>query len=346
MNIPTFLRDLLSTESKNWYFSQIPAAQTPQPELGKQIVINRDYVSIDIMSMRLVNVRTLFSTFYGVVNSFVTIDTSKGAKAEFNVVTTPSNLEKLDKKNLDKVITNNIPLLNELPYFGNAIKLELALCAVKSDDMARNMIDLFSTMSATAGVSFVSQAQPYTKFLAVGLEALTGKVGDLTIEIGLSTNFNSGNLLSGYYVVMGAPSEGINTNELVIKPNDYKLYYINGQPVKEYPYLIFKISGKESRENYFMIPEIAEATNKIFNLLAESKSTDAKEALKRLTLIVMTSRDLFPSDKVKIIEKVTTDANSILQYLEGPQFKSRSLAATGGIKIPTLDELNQKMRND
>jgi hypothetical protein len=346
MNIPTFLRNLLVTESENWYFSRIPAAQTPEPEIDNLVVINKDYVSIDIMSMRLVNVRTLFSSFYGVVNSFVTIDTSKGAKAEFNVVTTPSKLEKLDKKNLDKVITNNIPLLTELPYFGNAIKLELALCSVKSDDMARNMIDLFSTMSATAGVSFLSQAQPYTKFLAVGLEALTGEVGDLTIEIGLSTNFDSRNLQSGYYVVMGAPSEGIDTNQLVIKRNDYKLYYNNGQPVNEYPYLIFKVSGKESRENYFMIPEIAEATNKVFDLLAESKSTDAKEALKKFTLTVMTSRDLFTSDKTKIIEKVTQDAHNILQYLEGPRFKSSGLEKIDGIKVPSLDDLNQKMRND
>lgn len=309
MDFKNIINSLFYTPAENWFYSRIPDSQTPDNEPKVELQANQHYLRIDLKSLNIVNRRKFTSTYYGMVNSFIKVPMNDSSDMEFNVATTPSQLQNLDSGHLDRIINIDIPLLGQAPYRGADIQLQLGLFSIKAADLTEPLVSLFTDMSKTAGVSFITSALPYAKYLSKSIGILTGTDNKAELEIGLSTTMSVVN--TGYYAVIRTSSGEIDVNDLTINADDYQLYH-HGKPLKGVPYLIFKISCSDLRSNWFQIPELSKSYLTLQNAVKEQRFTDAVKYLRAFKFIVRTSTDLLDKDASRIIKEVEDKTNSIL----------------------------------
>lgn len=324
-----WLSRIITKESKNWFFAQIPPDQTPDKAVSKAIAKNEEYVHVFLKSMRIVNVRKGLSRFYPTVHSHMELGHLSGDPAIFNFVSTPGTLEALDDANVDKIININRRLLGPVPYRGGGIKMEIGLFSIKEDNLAEPYIRLLTSISDLGGVSVLSMALPYLKPLQEGIELLTGSPGNSNLEIGLTKEFDV--LTTGYYVVMRADKSDVDLSNLKINSNDFGLVDKNGDSIKDYPYLVIQISSSPSRDEYYNIPEISVIFNQLQSELRNGKLNDAKITLPTLKRTLFTSPDLLLKDAKVIYSSIEADANAVLKENDTAVIESESIEADADV---------------
>lgn len=298
-----FLSGLFKSKTKDWYFGHLESNQIPSGETSYQIEPHKAYLNIWLKSMRIVDVRKGLSKFYPVVHSYTSIRQLGTTPAEFNMFTTPTKLQELDSKRLDFVKNFNKRMLGPVPYRGHDVGLEIGLFSIKSDDnLAKPYISLVSDISGLAGVSIVDKALQFADPLVKGINLLTGGHDDSILEIGLSTTLSEPLLKTGYYVVMRAEKEKINSKDFVIDSNDFSLVNKAGKPIKDYPYLVFEIASTAHKGDYDQIPDIATAYTELLDAIR--KDDKVEEAHSMFNRVVRTSLDLINDDKDKIIKEI------------------------------------------
>jgi hypothetical protein len=318
-----WLKEIFSSRTKDWFFSQLPVAPDPNFVLTKIIPADAEYVSIILKSMRIVNVRKGLSKFYATVHSHIEVPYLTGKPACFNYVTTPGTLEKLDGAHIDRVVNLNRRLLGPIPYRGADIKLEIGLFSIKEADLAAPFISLLTSMSSLGGVSFINTALPYIEPLEKGIELLTGSGDDTILEIGINTELNI--IKTGYYVVIRAEKDSINVGDLKIDKNDFRLLDKNNVPIKDYPYMVFEISSIPNRDDWFNIPEISDSYNKLQEQVRKGKTEDVSNALTVFKLVVLTSPDLLLRDGKIVYKKVEDEIKEIFATTPTSRTKSYQL---------------------
>lgn len=307
----SWFSDLFHKRTTDWFFSQIPIEQTPGNVTYAQVNAGEEYLNVILKSMRIVDVRKGLSKFYATVHSHIELGHIDQGIANFNYVTTPGNLEKLDSSNLDRVVNLNRRLLGPVPYVGGDVTLEIGLFSIKEADLAAPFINLLTSMSSLGGVSFISAALPYVKPLEEGVKLLTGSSGDTILEIGYNTQMTE--VQTGYYVVMRVDKDKVDVNNLVIDPKDYRLIdKKTKQSISDYPYMVFEISSSKTRNDWFNIPEVAVAYNQLRKLVKEREYNQAQDALRTFQSIVATSADMIQSDATALSAKVTADITALL----------------------------------
>lgn len=308
-----FFRDIFFSETKDWLFAQIPATNAPALEI-KTVLPREEYLNIYLRSMRIVNTRRGFSSFYAAVHSHVEVPHLSGATASFNTVSTPANLEKLDGSRIDRVINVSKRLVGPVPYNGGDVKCEVGLFSIKEADLAEPFINLLTSISGLAGVSFIGAAMPYVKPLEQGIQLLTGSSDNAMLEIGLNLETNT--VTTGYYVVMRAEKESINPKDLFIDKQDFKLYSKGGRPIEEYPYMVLEISTSKNREDWFNIPELALSHNKLMEEVRKGDYNAATDALKAFRFATFGCLDLLRKDANKIYAEIEKDVKENLGMIQ------------------------------
>lgn len=306
MNITDLFKN---TRAEDWFYYKIPASQTSFDSEIREVTARKDYVSVSLKSMRIVNVRKGLSKFYGAVHSSISIPHRGSGTAQFKVLTTPGKLQELDAGNIDKVISTNIPLLGPIPYHGGKLELELGLFSIKAVDLTAPVLSLLSNISAMSGVAFIGLAVHYLEPLKQGIEILTGSNDKTVLEIGLATTWDK--LVTGNYVIMRVPRDNVNEDELFLD-SDFRLTDKLGDSIRDYPYLVFGIDVSAHRYDYFNIPEIAAAYKGVQTELAKGDNKAAAEALKVFRRTVLLSNDLIYDDAKTICDEVEKEVNEIL----------------------------------
>lgn len=302
----TILDKILRSRAADYTYE--PIARGPDGLLHVPIQVESKYISILLRSMKITDARRLWNKFHPVVHSYVSIPHRDGIQAEFQVVTSPAELLKLDAGHLDRVITLNQPLLGPTPYRGGDLTLKLALYSVKSSDLAKPFIGVLETMATAAGVSFVSVAKPFVEPLKKGLELLTGST-ELRLEIGLSTSFRKPE--TGYFFVMRAERGAVKAADVTIA-QDFRLVNNKNQAISTYPYFVFSIEVSDSREDWFLIPEIADIHKQLRLAVRKDKRADVDELFLTFKRIVLTSPDLLEKDAHKLVREVEAELTKVL----------------------------------
>ena len=323
-----WLKDLFIKKGEEWIFKALDANQVPNEfVIGDPLAADESYLTITLRSMRIVNVRVATARFYGVVNSFVTINHSSGSVASFQSVTTPTELQKLDARNIDKVIPCNIPIVGPVPYRGEEVSLQIGLFSVKEDNLAEPFIKLLESMSSLAGVSVLSATIPYLQPIRQGMEAITGTGADTTLNIGISTTLNPP--VTGWYLVMGAPKGEIDILQLEVTPNDFRLVdKQTKKPFKDFPYMLFTITQKREREDFYKLPYLKEAYQNLQQTIRAGNRNDAEEFLKVFKRAAFTSDDLLFTDSQRIIDLVEARAKEVMKA---------TFVSAGKDEMPPLD---------
>lgn len=297
------------TKAEDWLYFKIPSAQTTSDTEIREIRAQKDYISVNLKGMRIVNVRKGLSKFYGTVHSNISVPNRDTGKAEFKVLTTPGKLQELDASNIDKVISTNIPLLGPVPYEGGRVEMELGLFSIKAVDLTAPVLSLLSNISKLSGVSFVNTATHYLEPLKQGIEILTGSSDKTVLEIGLSTTWDK--LVTGNYVIMRVPADKINEDELFLD-KEFRLTDENGNSVRDYPYLVFEIIATNHRYDYFNIPDIGAAYKSLQTELRKGDNNASRDALKVFKRLVLVSNDLIREDAKTICDDVEKEVSEFI----------------------------------
>jgi len=292
------LDKILKTTATDYTFG--PLSQVPDDLAHVPIQKGSAYVSIMLRSMRIVSVRRGWSKFYPVVHSYISIPHLGGQRAEFQAVTSPSRLSELDASHLDRVISLNHRLLGPVPFRGGDLSLEIGLFSVKSDDLAKPFLAVLEAMAVAAGVSFVSVAMPFVAPLKKGLELLTGS-NNINLEIGLSTILSKPE--TGYFFVMRAKRGDLKSDEFRVA-DDFRLVDRSGQAISDYPYLVFSIEVSDSRDDWFLIPEIASLYGELGVAIRKGRGAEVQEIFSALKRTVLTSPDLLTRDAQQLVSKI------------------------------------------
>lgn len=333
MNITDIFKN---TRAEDWLYYKIPSAQSNTDTEIKEITATKEYVSINLKTMRVVNVRKGLSKFYGAVHSSISIPHRGSGTAQFRVLTTPEKLRELDGGNIDKVISTNIPLLGPIPYHGGKLELELGLFSVKAADLTAPVLSLLTNISKLSGVAFMGSAIHYLDPLKQGIEILTGNSEHTVLEIGLSTTWDK--LVTGNYVIMRVSKDEINEDELHLD-KDFRLMDNTGKSVRDYPYLVFEITSTQHRYDFFNIPEIGTAYKAIQSELAKGKKDDAIDALRVFKRVVLLSNDLIYSDAKIIYDGVEKEVNEIIELTIDPEQTRSENKIVSSVGLKDLEQL-------
>jgi hypothetical protein len=297
-----FFDNIFHEEAKDWVFAPLGPDQVPSSAPREPIGPNENYVSIFLRSARIVNVRSGLRRFYGVVHSLIHVPHRSGDDAEFAVVTVPMAMRDLDPNHLDRVVQLNHRLAGPVPYVGGDVQIEVGLLSVASSDLAAPYLQLLETLSKKAGVAYISSALPFADVITSGINLLMGGADKSILEIGFSVEEESPT--TGWYVAVRASKDSFDVKDLKVDPSDNKLLAAGGNSLKDYPYLVIEVEKETARNDWFKIPELAQAYAAI---QAEFRSGDAQatqEAITAFRRIALTNNDLLEDDAVCLAERL------------------------------------------
>ncbi len=321
------LSKIFKSRMKDWIYAPLDATQVPGSSAPALLTPDQAYINVTLNSFRIVDVRKGLSKFYGVVHSSCDIKGLSGATT-FNLVTTPSALAAVDSSKLDRVLTMQKRLLGPVPYRGGDVNIEIGLFSIKEADLAGPFLSILEDLSGLAGTAFIKAALPFAQPLQKGVELLTGSGDQAILEIGLARSYLEGGIKTGHFVLMRAEKDTVDTRSLKVDPADYKVAGPDGKAVADYPYLLFEISATRERTDWFSIPALKEAYDKLMEAVKNGDAPGVQERMAAFRLTAMTSDDLLQDDGEALAKKVKTRIEGIM-----------GSATTGGGRAPKLPEL-------
>jgi hypothetical protein len=312
--------DLWRTEAKNWAFGCIGSTVEITPQ--------KRYVSVMLQQLRIVNARVGFNRFYGAVEFFGRLPHLSGKSAEFASVTSPSKLRDVSKKDLGNFVYGNQRLLGPVPYLGGDLEIEIGLFTIKSQDLLMPYLELLDELSKSAGLAFFSVATPYVSAIKKGAAALIRPEGSSSLEIGASVTFNPAK--EGTYFAARINSAEHDLSKFTIDDSSY-LIDEQGRRISNAPYLIFSVTQSMVRDDWYQIPAISAAYNKLMNAVREQKAyKEVGSYLEHLRRVVLTDPDILSGHGPQIMDWVEAQ----LAAAQGPTKTSRA------VEGPTLPELS------
>ncbi|HEV3201075.1 MAG TPA: hypothetical protein VGZ73_24400 [Bryobacteraceae bacterium] len=321
------------TQAEDWVYGWLRPEQVPAGAPSGTVEPDAAYLNIFLKSARIVNVRQGLKTFYGAVHSFTRLPHRSTDSAEFNVVTTPSELKNVDADGIDRVIQINHRLLGPVPYVDGDLEMEIGLFSVAASNLAAPYLSLLESLSKTAGVSFISAAVPLSGPILEGVKLLTGSDRDVRLEIGLS--ITEPKPRQGYCVAMRAPKDAVKLVDLKLDPEDFRLLGTDGRAIRDYPYIVIEVSSEPRRPDWFKIPELAKAYSRIQELYRNG-SEDTEAALQIFRRTAVTCNDLILPDAKMLAEKVAS-----MYQVAGAKGSSRGVGRPGvSRELPDFEEVN------
>jgi len=293
---------LFQGPAEQWAFGELEKTQVPDNLERKPIESDKAYLSIFLQSMYVTSVRKGLKKFYGAVHSYISLPYLTSQRAEFDVVTTPQNLQNVSPQGLANIVQMNLRLLGPIPYRGGDVKIEAGLFSIESENLTDSYLSLLDKISKTAGVSYISAALPFVPLIADGINMLAGASNANILEIGISRDIETP--YTGYFFVMRAPKEAINAATIKLA-NDGRLLDESGAPIKAYPYMVFKVESTSTRESAWCeIPELSQVYKSLRDSMEQGNASSVEENFSDFRRKVLTSPDLLYDDAEAIVQKM------------------------------------------
>ncbi|MBV8193110.1 MAG: hypothetical protein JO339_38225, partial [Alphaproteobacteria bacterium] len=121
-----WLKKLWEDPTQNYVAAYLAGREGDDDGQPKEIEEGKDYFTITLECMRLVNVREGLTKFYGVLSGTVGCDLETRQET-ITVIVSPEALKGVEKPKLAKVIVQSVPICERVPYSGGPIDLRLAL---------------------------------------------------------------------------------------------------------------------------------------------------------------------------------------------------------------------------
>lgn len=266
------------------------------------LVRDQDYVTIDLRSSRIVDVRKWTGKFYGSAHARISYYHDRAGQVELQQVIVPK-LGELDVLNVDRFIVVDKPIVGPVPYKGR-MSMELGLFSVKGGDLAGPYLDLLNSLASVSGVSFLAAAKPFVEPLQKGADLLFGNSDQATLEVGVDKTWDQ--MRTGTWLVIRGPKSQVDVSKLRVDLSDGKVTDGAGKPYKAYPYMVFKIGRSRQRDDWMLIPELKSAWDGIYMAVQSGQANEAEVRLKTFIQVARLSPDLVPDDANRLADKART----------------------------------------
>lgn len=270
---------------------------------GKAVLPDQCYVELFVESLRLEKARRFATTFHGVVYCFASLARTGTNRAELASVTKPQKLAAMQAGDLGRVITVSKRVMGTMPWRGDPLGLELGLFAVKSGNLLTPLIEYVTKISSKAGISVVTQLDPFLPLITEGLDMIAGQTADTEIELAIDTDMSLSE--SRLCALVALPKGKVNPTELAIDKADRKLLH-NGQPLNA-AYCVFSIRHNDINPNWGEIPALQQAYADFNRAILSGKRKEAEEALAGFNRHLIVCPDLITADKDRLKAKVRAD---------------------------------------
>jgi hypothetical protein len=282
---------LWRAEAAKWAFGRIGG--------GEPIVPHRRYVSVMLRQLHIVNARVGFSRFYGAVEFYGRVPHMSGTPAEFASVTSPGKLRDIHKKDLGNFVLSDRRLLGPVPYTGGDLEIEIGLFTIKSQDLLMPYLDLLGELSDAAGLAFFNVAAPYISAIKKGAAALIRPEGSSSLEIGASVTFDEPR--EGTYFAARLDSADCDLARFGLDGSN-NLLDEQGHRLTDVPYLIFSVTQSAVRDDWYQIPAISGAYNRLLAAVREQKShREVGSYVEHFRRVVLTDPDILSGHAAEIV---------------------------------------------
>jgi hypothetical protein len=303
-------RDVWRGRAQDWIAQPLGASQVPGSVAPDPIPLDV-YLSIFLASLRVVDVRRGIDRFYGAVDSTISLPHRTRGRAEFHVVTTPTELHKIDAKHVDRVVQLDRRLLGPVPYRGGDLAVEIGLFSIKEADLAAPFLTLLERISALAGVASMGTALMFAEPLRRGIELLTGASDDSILEVGIAGEF--AHPQGGYFLVMRARRDQVDVDSLHVDPITSRVVDSRGQPVADYPYMLLRTEISRERPDWFQIAELREPHGELLDDVRQARYRRVPSALAVFQRAAMTCPDLLAADASRLADLVEAEVKAVMK---------------------------------
>ena len=269
------------------------------PGIGESIEPDSCYIELYLESLQIERARVFATRFHGVAYSFVTLPREGEQRAQLTAVSKPEKLAELDSGSLNRVITLSKQMMGPTAFRGSPVSLEFGLFSVKSGNLLTPLLDYVTSVSATAGISYVGAIKPFVPLITQGMDMISGQVQDTALEVGVDTDLTL--TTSCVAAVIARPKGSINQAKLSLD-SDRRLL-LDGQPLN-CGYATFSLRRTLVKSDYGEIPELKERYAAVQSAIKSNKEKDARDALTAFRLAAIASPDLIPSDARRLVAKV------------------------------------------
>jgi hypothetical protein len=276
---------------------------------GPSAIPGESYLTIDVAALWIPYVRKGLTKFYGAVHGAVDVPSETGDAAKFQLFDVLADAKEMDASHLDRIIQGPFRLLDAVPYRGGGVTLRVGLFSVKGAELTLPYLSLLKSMSATAGLAFLSQAMPFVELIRNGVSTIAG--GD-QLEIGRSGLFDP--VRVGTYAIVRATGSEAPLESLTFAQNTRELSS-NGKTLEAHPYMVLLIQTSTDRPYFYSIPEVKSAFRQMKeqfqrtpkDFATNNRAFDAFEVNTRL------SPDLLAQHATKLVADVRKRYESFLE---------------------------------
>ena len=289
-----FLNKWLKSASTDWLHGPVPGTERTQ------IKSDQHYIKVRVESMRLQYSRIGFTNFHAVVHCYFSYMHDEAGRVSMRNITSPANLQKLDKKGIQNVLQLGETVLGPIPYRAAELELEIGLFAVMSDDISDSFLKFVTEVSNLGGVSFVKAALPVLDLVKSGVDLLLGTDKATSLLVGVAQGISDPH--TGTYMLIASDKSNFTQDDFRIDPTDGRLIR-NEKPFEEADYIVYSISSDTTRSNWAEIPDLKNAYNALLEKIKNGVEQNAKPALEAFRLACVTSPDLLLEDQDRLYEK-------------------------------------------
>ena len=258
------------------------------------------YLTIQLRAARVEASRRGLDTMHAVVHSSVSLSTERGQMTYGCVIAPPDFGNRASRG--DRFICRDRVLFGPAPYLGGTLTLEVGVFAVKDSDLAKPYIDLLLNLGQKSSVPLAAAAAPFVEPLAHGVNLLLGGGRGTRTEIGLSVSQLQAT--RGRIVALHMPAEEAVARGVTLSRDGDALVDATGNPLSGYASLTVEIQASARRENWWDIPELGEAHERIRAAYRQGTRRRMEVEFDDFRRIALTCVDLIPPDRTAVVAQV------------------------------------------
>lgn len=300
MGLFDWFANLFVQEAKHYVYA--PVASDAEKIVFEE---GQHYFRLRLAEMFLKDDRKLFRKMVPVVSSLVSLQFGSNPAQQLPNVAGPMAL-KMNETSLGRGLQLNYALTNLIPYRGGTVSVSAALLSYVSKDYFPAFLSLADSVAGLLTIGQLSSVLKVADSVTASLQNLLDS-GDKEVrlvyhnEYGGADNLGGVSLTSGYFAVIGAESDKLDTTKLLVR--DSRLCYgddvVTAQPLTSYDYMLFSVEAAFARDDFRYFSEY----NSLLYTAIEKGMADKAEGdavIRAGMLAVFKSDDLTYVDKTRV----------------------------------------------
>ena len=282
----------------------IPQNRTDLTGSDEALTPMRDYMRLWLSDMFLARDRNWFVDIYPAVHTSVELNFGRLPVKISHVTDGPGQL--------GRGVFKDYALTDLLPFNGGTVRIQSALIALRGTNYLSQTIGILKDFSGLVAAP-LGQALAIADKVTTGAQNLFNAGGD--VVLGFHREYAAGGggggsvLAPGYTALVLARAEQIAAERLFVK--DSQLLYAKTPgaeptPLEKYNYLLFRIEGRSTRDNWRM-PNIEEPLNQAIQATIEGDLAKAEGFKKAALLVIWQSRDLAVQDRRRVVDAIQAE---------------------------------------